>query len=143
MDVVQNALLAGAAATGVVVAERIRRRGSGDQVREDVTRAGNAVAEEVGRVAGFAGHAAGRMLGDRGSWAHSLGDRTTKVVTGVGETMTRGTAAVLGAYAGAVDRVVPGGEGEEPRQSAKRVATATKPTKKRPAKRRARTASAA
>jgi hypothetical protein len=107
MDVLQGALLTGAAATGLVVAERVRRRGSAEDVRRDVTDFGTTIAERAGKVAGFVGHAGGRVFGETAKLAEGMGDRTTDFVTTAGRTMARGAGATMGAYAGAIDRVVP------------------------------------
>ena len=48
MDLLQGTLLTGAAATGVVIAERARQRGSREEVREEL-------AAITGRAAGAAG----------------------------------------------------------------------------------------
>lgn len=110
MNVLEGALLTGALATGVVVVERIRGRGSGDDVREDVTDVGTSVADRVGKAAGFVGHAGGRVLSWTGEWSESGGDTATRFVSSVGHKMAEGTGYVFGLYAGAVDRVIPGGE---------------------------------
>jgi hypothetical protein len=107
MGLLQGALLTGAAATGFVVVERVRQRGSGDDVRSDVTELGTTVADQVGRAAGFVGHASGKVLGKSSEVAEGLADRTSRVVSGAGRTVARGAGATIGAYAGVIDRVVP------------------------------------
>lgn len=133
MGLLQGALLTGAAATGVVVAERVRHRGSGADVREDVTEFGTTVAERVGKAAGFVGHAGGKVLGTSADVAESLADRTSQLVFGAGRTIARGAGATMGAYAGAIDRVLPTfGRSEEPATAEK--APAKPAAKKAPAK---------
>lgn len=123
MGLLQGALVTGAAATGLVVVERVRHRGSGEDVRSDVTEFGTTVANQVGRAAGFVGHTGGKVLGKSSEVAESLADRTTQVVSGAGRTIARGAGATVGAYAGAIDRVVPS-RGKEP--SGNEIASTTK-----------------
>jgi hypothetical protein len=128
MGLMQGALLTGAAATGLVVAERVRHRGSGEAVRDDVTEFGTAIADQVGKAVGFAGHASGKLLGKTSELADGLGERTTDVVSGAGRTLARGAGATMGAYAGAIDRVIPRfGWADD-------AAPATTPTKTTPTK---------
>jgi hypothetical protein len=130
MDLLQGALLTGVAATGVVVAERVRHRGGADDVRHDVTEFGTNVAEGAGKVAGFVGHAGSRVFGGTAKLAERFGDRTTDLVAAAGRTMARGAGATMGAYAGAIDRVVPRiGHHDEP--TPKKRPTATPTTKRR------------
>jgi hypothetical protein len=130
MDLLQGALLTGAAATGLVVAERVRHRGSAEDVRRDVTEFGTTIAERAGKVAGFVGHAGGRVFGETAKVAEGVGDRATDFVATAGRTMARGAGATMGAYAGAIDRVVPRfGHHDEP--AAKKTATRTSTAKRR------------
>jgi hypothetical protein len=130
MDLLQGALLTGAAATGLVVAERVRHRGSAEDVRRDVTEFGTTVAERAGKVAGLVGHAGGRVFGETAKLADGMGDRTTDFVAAAGRTMARGAGVTMGAYAGAVDRVVPRfGHDHEP--PAKKKVTRTSTAKRR------------
>jgi hypothetical protein len=147
MSLLQGALLTGAAATGLVVAERVRHRGSGEDVREDVTGLGTAVANQVGKAVGFAGHAGGKVLGKTSEFADGIGERTSEVVSGAGRTIARGAGAAMGAYAGMIDRVLPTfGRAEDappaapktstPKTSTTKTSTTTTPAKKTtPAKR--------
>jgi hypothetical protein len=131
MGVVQGVLLAGAAANGLVVVERVRRRGSSEDVRSDVTELGTTVADQVGRAAGFVGHASGKVLGKSSEVAESLADRTTHAVSGAGRTIARGTGATLGAYAGAIDRVVPSkGKDQPPATTSTATAAKSAPAKR-------------
>jgi hypothetical protein len=133
MDLLQGALLTGAAATGLVVAERVRHRGSAEDVREDITEFGTNVAEQAGKVAGFLGHAGSRVLGGTANLAEGMGDRTTDLVTAAGRTVARGAGATMGVYAGAIDRVVPRfGDRDE---AAPKASTAERSTRSSTAKR--------
>lgn len=130
MDLLQGALLTGAAATGLVVAERVRHRGSADDVRHDVTEFGTTIADGAGKVAGFIGHAGSRVFGETAKFAEGAGDRTTDFVAAAGRTMARGAGATMGAYAGAIDRVIPRfGHHDEP--ATKTTTTRTPTTKRR------------
>jgi hypothetical protein len=133
MDLLQGALLTGATATGVVVVERVRRRGSREAVREDVTRVGTEVAERVGKVVGFVGHAGGRVLGRSAEVADGLGDTTTRFVASAGRTVASGAGAAVGAYAGMVDRIVPKRHESTPAAPTekRRAAGTAAPTKRR------------
>ncbi len=135
MDLLQGALLTGATATGVVIAERVRHRGSKDEVREDVTRFGTDVAEQVGRLAGVVGRTSGRVLGRSADVATRLGDTTTRMVESAGRTMAGGAGAAVGAYAGMVDRVLPKRSVET-----RTVQRGAKPTASRTTTKRARAA---
>lgn len=132
MDVLQGALVAGAAATGIIVVEKLRGRRDPDAIREDVTELGTTIAGKVGDVAGAFGHLGGRVLGSSGRAVEDLGEATTRLVTGAGETVARGTGSAVGAYAGVVDRVVPIGraEPETGRSGPTHGAKATKKAKK-------------
>jgi hypothetical protein len=136
MDVLEGVLVTGVLATGVVVAERLRGKRRGEDVREDVTEFGSSVADQVGKASGFVGHAGSRALTWTGDWTESVGDTTTKVVSSVGHKMAEGTGYVFGVYAGALDRVLPGGGKLDDEETV----TAAKKTTKRTAKSRTRSA---
>jgi hypothetical protein len=109
MNVVDGILVTGAAATGVVVAERVRHRGSGSQVRDDVTQIGTSVTDHVGDATRYVGRTSGRALARSGEMADSLGRVTARAIIRTGHALAGGTGAVVGAYAGLIDRAVPWG----------------------------------
>jgi hypothetical protein len=110
MNLFEGVLLTGAVASGVVIVERLRGRNA-DDVRREVTELGESVAGQVGRAAGAAGRAGGKMLSWTGDRSEDVGEATTRIVSDVGRKVAGGTGAVLGAYAGAVDRILPGRAG--------------------------------
>lgn len=120
MDVVGGAVLAGAAATGAVVVERARHRGSADEVREDVTTLGEALTDPVADFAGLVGHIGTRLVGRSGPSADDARATMTRLVNSAGHAVADGAGRMLGAYAGVLDRVLPGG-GEAAGPSATRT----------------------
>ncbi len=137
MGIVRGVMLTGAAVTGFVFVERIRHRGHPADVRRDVTKLGHTVAGRASDAAGFVGHAAGDLLTRAGEFADSAGTKVADVVADVGRAVADRTGSVFGAYAGMVDRVLPGHQEPAAAAPSAKQPAAKQPSAKKPAAKRA------
>lgn len=138
MGIVRSVMLTGAAVTGFVFVERVRHRGNPDDVERDVVKVGRDLAMRAGDAAGFVGHAGGSLLTRAGKLADTAGTKVADTVTDVGRAVAERTGSAVGAYAGLVDKVLPGHQEPAAATTPKRTPARTPATAKRAAKKPAK-----